>query len=229
MVEAGIPASAINVVTGFGADCGKVLVEHSDIDAIALTGSTETGKAVGAAGMMNMRRMQLELGGKSALVVLKDVDVAEAAKVAAQGIFTHSGQICMANSRIVVEREIYDDFTAALKSEAESLTIGDVRDENSFYGPMINEAAVRKVQNHVDNAVAEGATLLTGGAVKEGLVYKPTVLLEPARSSAAWREESRGCHRRTDFTEPRDEFLVHDAWTKGSDSPVMTPVEVETT
>jgi len=190
LTDAGMPAGSINVVTGFGADCGKHLVEHEDIDAIALTGSSETGKIVGAAGMQKMRRMQLELGGKSALLVLRDADVTKAAKTAAQGIFTHSGQICMANSRIIVEAPIFDAFLSAMKVEAESLNIGDLRDPASFYGPLINQKAVNKVQEHVDGAVAEGATLLTGGEVKEGLVYKPTILVEPSRSSAAWRDES---------------------------------------
>ncbi len=190
LIEAGIPANAINVVTGFGLECGKPLVEHADINAIALTGSTETGKSVGASAMQNMRRMQLELGGKSALVVLRDVDVNKAAKIAAQGIFIHSGQICMANSRIIVDRSIMQDFLTAFKAEAESLKIGDVRDPDSFYGPLINQNAVNKVQDHVDQAVAAGATLLTGGKVKDGLVYEPTILVGTPRKCGAWVKES---------------------------------------
>ncbi|MEH6549228.1 MAG: aldehyde dehydrogenase family protein [Pseudomonadales bacterium] len=192
MVEAGLPPEAISVIPGFGAECGAPLVSHSELDGIALTGSTTTGKAIGAVVMQSMVRAQLELGGKSALLVLKDYDPAKAAKIAAQGMFNHSGQICMANSRIVVEREVYADFCSALKTECESLKIGDVRDTASVYGPLINRAAVDKIIAHQQDAVDRGATVLTGGEVYQGLVYKPTVLLEPTRDSTVWRDESFG-------------------------------------
>ncbi len=192
LVEAGIPAAAINVVTGFGADCGAPLTAHADIDCIALTGSTATGTVVGAQSMQRMRRCQLELGGKSALLVLRDADPVASANIAAQGIFTHAGQICMANSRILVERPIYEEFIAALKQAAEAIHLGDLRDERTQYGPLINRAAVTKVMGHIEQAVTEGATVLTGAEIERGLVIRPTVLLEPDRSSAVWREESFG-------------------------------------
>ena len=192
MVDAGLVAEAISVVPGFGQDCGAPLVRHPDIDCIALTGSTQTGIAIGAEAMQNMRRSQLELGGKSAMLVLRDADPVAAAKIAAQGIFTHAGQICMANSRIVVERAVYQQFIAALKVEAQALPIGDLRDPATVYGPLINRRSLEKVLGHIETAVAEGAQLLTGGKVKQGLVLKPTVLLQPATSSAVWREESFG-------------------------------------
>ena len=192
MVDAGLVAEAISVVPGFGQDCGAPLVRHPDIDCIALTGSTQTGIAIGAEAMQNMRRSQLELGGKSAMLVLRDADPVAAAKIAAQGIFTHAGQICMANSRIVVERAVYQQFIAALKVEAQALPIGDLRDPATVYGPLINRRSLEKVLGHIETAVAEGAQLLTGGEVKQGLVLKPTVLLQPATGSAVWREESFG-------------------------------------
>ena len=192
MVDAGLVAEAISVVPGFGQDCGAPLVRHPDIDCIALTGSTQTGIAIGAEAMKNMRRSQLELGGKSAMLVLRDADPVAAAKIAAQGIFTHAGQICMANSRIVVERAVYQQFIAALKVEAQALPIGDLRDPATVYGPLINRRSLEKVLGHIETAVAEGAQLLTGGEVKQGLVLKPTVLLQPATSSVVWREESFG-------------------------------------
>lgn len=192
LLESGIPAAAINVVTGFGAECGAPLAEHAGIDCIALTGSTATGIAIGSRAMARMRRCQLELGGKSALLVLRDADPQEAARVAAQGIFTHAGQICMANSRIVVERPIYDLFVAALKAAAEEIYLGDLRDERTRYGPLINRRAVDKVMAHIDQAVAGGACLLTGGEIHHGLTVAPTVLLEPDRGGGVWREESFG-------------------------------------
>ncbi|GAA5525448.1 glutarate-semialdehyde dehydrogenase [Microbulbifer aestuariivivens] len=192
LLDAGVPPEAVSVVTGFGAECGAELINHPDVRCIALTGSTNTGIAVGQAGLTKMRRMQLELGGKSALLVLKDMDPVKAAKIAAQGIFTHSGQICMANSRIAVEREIYQPFIEALKAEAESLYLGDLREERTVYGPLINARAVEKVLEHVRAAVDGGAKILTGGEIYKGLVVKPTVLLDPPRDSLAWREESFG-------------------------------------
>lgn len=192
LLDAGVPAQAVSVVTGFGAECGAPLVDHPEVDCIALTGSTQTGIAIGARSMQHMRRCQLELGGKSALLVLRDADPVAAAEIAAQGIFTHAGQICMANSRIVVERPVYKEFLVALKAAAESIYLGDLRDERTRYGPLINRAAVEKVQTHIQDALAGGATLLTGGDIQGGLVLKPTVLLEPDRNASAWRDESFG-------------------------------------
>lgn len=192
LVDAGLPPDAMNVVTGFGTECGAALVSHKDIDAIALTGSTRTGKIIGAEAMQRMRPVQLELGGKSALIVLKDADPAKSAAIAAQGIFTHAGQICMANSRIIVDREIADEFLSRLKQEAEQLKIGDLRDPDTLYGPLINRQAVEKVLNHINQAVDAGASLLTGGEIAQGLVIKPTILLNPPKEQSVWCEESFG-------------------------------------
>lgn len=192
LLDAGVPPEAVSVLTGYGQEVGAPLVEASGVDCIALTGSTATGVAIGARSMQHMRRCQLELGGKSALLVLRDADPAKAAEIAAQGIFTHAGQICMANSRLVVERPVYDDFLRALKDACERIPLGDLRDEATRYGPLINRAALDKVLAHIDQALEAGATLLTGGKVERGLTLQPTVLLEPPRDSAVWREESFG-------------------------------------
>ena len=192
LLEAGLPPAAISVLPGFGDECGAALVNHAAVKGIALTGSTETGKSIGRAAMQHMTRVQLELGGKSALLVLRDSDPERAAALAIQGMFNHAGQICMANSRMIVEAPVFDDFSQALKQGCETLRIGDVRDTDSAYGPLINRRALEKVQAHQQDALANGASLLTGGAVHSGLVYQPTVLLEPGRDSSLWREESFG-------------------------------------
>ncbi|GMG86307.1 aldehyde dehydrogenase family protein [Biformimicrobium ophioploci] len=192
LLDAGMPPATVNIVTGYGGECGAELVNHPDVRCIALTGSTATGIQVGQSALTKMRRMQLELGGKSAMLVLEDADPVHAAKIAAQGIFTHAGQICMANSRIVVANRVYDEFVQALKAEAESLHLGDLRDERTTYGPLINARAAEKVLEHIREAVSAGARLLTGGEILKGLVIKPTVLLEVPRDCAAWREESFG-------------------------------------
>ncbi|WP_448212001.1 aldehyde dehydrogenase family protein [Colwellia sp. MEBiC06753] len=198
LVEAGIPAAAVNVVTGFGVECGAPLVEHEDVDCIALTGSTQTGIHIGAVAMKRMVKAQLELGGKSAAIVCKDVDPQKAAAIVAQGIFTHGGQICMANSRVIVDEAIYDEFIAALKTIAENLAIGPLRDANTVYGPLINRQAVDKISRHIDHAISEGAQLLTGGKPipypdgTASLVFQPTVLLNTPSSASAWCDESFG-------------------------------------
>ncbi len=192
LTEAGMPDGVINVVTGLPLECGEPLVTHEDIDCIALTGSTATGVNVGTAAMQRMRRMQLELGGKSAILVLNDMDPAEAAVIVADGMFAHAGQICMANSRIVVETGIFDAFSDALKTRLESLPLGDQRDSSTVYGPLINRRALEKVQAHQQSAIERGAKLLTGGRVRSGLVYEPTIVVEPPRDCSLWRDESFG-------------------------------------
>lgn len=190
--EAGMPDGVVNVITGLPAECGAPLVSHAGVDCIALTGSTATGIAVGTAAIQGMRRVQLELGGKSAVIVLRDADLAEAARIVAEGMFAHAGQICMANSRIIVEAGIYDEFTELLKQQVEALFLGDQRDPRSAYGPLINRSALEKVQAHQQDAVARGATILTGGKIRSGLVYEPTIVMEPSRDSSLWRDESFG-------------------------------------
>ncbi len=189
---AGIPAGVLNVVTGFGRDCGEPLVTHPDVRAIAFTGSTGTGVAILRSAAASMKRVQLELGGKNPLLVLGDADPVEAAAVALAGAFPHAGQICMAASRIIVDRAIARPFEAALIRGAEALHLGDLRDPRTAYGPLIHDAAVRKVQAHVDGAVAAGARVLTGGSVHHGRVYRPTFLASVPRAAAAWTDETFG-------------------------------------
>jgi aldehyde dehydrogenase (NAD+) len=190
--EVGWPSGVFNVVTGYGHECGEALVNHAGVAGVALTGSTATGQRVGAAAITRMRALQLELGGKNPLIALADVDPTRAAAIAAEGVFYHAGQICMANARVLVERPIAEPFAAALAQRAESLKLGDLRDEATAYGPLINAAALRKVEQHVARAIAAGAKLLAGGTPHHGLVYRPTVLWNPPLDCEAWREETFG-------------------------------------
>jgi len=192
LTEAGMPAGSVNILTGFAADCGAPLVDHPGIDCVALTGSTATGVSVGGAAIRRMRRAQLELGGKSAILVLRDVNPDKAAAIVRDGMFGHAGQICMANSRIIVEAPIFDDFCAALKIACEAMHLGDLRDPDTAYGPLINRKALEKVEQHQADALERGGTLLTGGKVRKGLTYEPTIIVEPPRDSTLWRDESFG-------------------------------------
>lgn len=190
LLEAGLPPDSFNVVTGFGAECGAPLVDHPDVDALALTGATQTGRLIAVAAARRLRRVQLELGGKNALIVLADFDPREAAEIAAAGIFVHAGQICMANSRVIVEASLLDAFTDAFIAKAASLHLSDLRDQATIYGPLINRRALDKALGQVDAAVGGGARLLHGGGAVRGLTMAPTILADPPSDSAAWRVES---------------------------------------
>ncbi len=188
--EAGLPDGVLNVVNGYGNEIGESLIANKKVRGVALTGSTETGKIVGTQAIQGMKAMQLELGGKNPLIILEDFDADKAAEIAAEGIFTHAGQICMANSRVLAEQKIADGFCEKLVEKAEGLKLGDLRDEDTFYGTLINKKALEKVELHVKDAVEKGAKLLTGGEAFDGLIYKPTVLLNPPKNSLAWCEET---------------------------------------
>ncbi|HEX2618743.1 MAG TPA: aldehyde dehydrogenase family protein, partial [Phototrophicaceae bacterium] len=190
--EAGMPPGVLNVVTGYGTEIGMALVEHPQIQGIAFTGSTSTGVRIGQAAMPTMKRLQLELGGKNPLIVLRDIDIEEAAHIAAIGAYYHAGQICMSGSRLIVERSIVEPFTAALVRRAQNLRLGDLRDLTTAYGPLINERALHKVQSHVDAALQAGGELVCGGTVKSGLTYNATVLYDVPMDCIAWREETFG-------------------------------------
>ncbi len=190
--EAGLPDGVFNVVTGYGAECGEPLAKHAGINGIALTGSTATGVKIGQIAAQSMKRVQLELGGKNPLLVLKDANIQESAEIAAVGAFTHAGQICMSSSRILVEAPHGRAFAEALAKKAARLHLGDLRDEKTAYGPLINQRAVEKVQSHVQAAVAGGGEVLTGGQVHSGLVFQPTVIWNPPQSGPSWCDETFG-------------------------------------
>lgn len=192
LIEAGIPAGTVNVLTGYGAEVGEPLVKHEHVKGIALTGSTGTGIKVASLAVNTMKRMQLELGGKNPLLVLNDADPDEAAEIAAVGAYYHAGQICMSSSRIIVEKRIAKAFAKALSKKASSLYLGELRDERTAYGPLINQKALDKVKRHVDDALSGGAKLMAGGGVHSGFTYKPTVLFNPPRNNTSWSEETFG-------------------------------------
>jgi aldehyde dehydrogenase (NAD+) len=191
-VEADALAGLVNVVTGLGDEAGRALVEHPRVDGIAFTGSTAVGRRIGAAAALRMARVQLELGGKNPVIVLGDADPERAAAIIAQGAFAHAGQICMAGSRVIVERALVEPLTAALVRAAESIHLGDRRDARSLYGPLINDAAVEKVTAQLEGATARGARVLTGGRPRTGRVFAPTVVRHVAPDCDLWREETFG-------------------------------------
>jgi len=193
-IEAGFPPGALNVVCGRGASAGAALAAHPDVRKISFTGSTEVGRRIGHAAVDNMARFTLELGGKSPLIVLDDADPAAAAQGAANGIFFHQGQVCTAGSRVYVQRGIFDKVVAQLAQAAEGLHIGSGFDPKAQFGPLVSRRHMDRVMAHIDGAVAEGATLVTGGAraFDGGCFVKPTVFVDAKPSMRIVREEVFG-------------------------------------
>jgi benzaldehyde dehydrogenase (NAD) len=188
--EAGLPEGLLHVIPG-GAEVGQAMCEDPHIRMISFTGSTATGRLVGAAAGRTLKRTVLELGGNSPLVVLDDADIEAASSAGAWGSFLHQGQICLAVSRHIVHESIADAYLEALTARASHLPVGNPATEEVALGPIINEKQVNRVQRIVDETVAAGARVTVGGS-HEGLFYKPTVLAGVTPEMAAFREEIFG-------------------------------------
>ncbi|AZH25338.1 aldehyde dehydrogenase [Haloplanus aerogenes] len=193
-LDAGFPPGALNVVTGF-AEAGAALAGHEDIDRVALTGGPTAGKAVAKAAAENVVPSTLELGGKSPNIVFPDADLDTAVTGAIKGIFAASGQTCIAGSRLFLHESIADDFLDRLIERTEAISLGDPLDEATEMGPIVSAEQLAGVRDHVDRAVDDGATLLTGGEEREvpdGPFYPPTILGDVTNDMAIAREEVFG-------------------------------------
>ncbi|MET7475543.1 aldehyde dehydrogenase family protein [Streptomyces sp. NPDC005648] len=176
--ETDIPAGVVNVLTSSGPETGELLTTHPDIDMITFTGSTPVGKAIMAAASASLKRVFLELGGKSAMIVLDDADLANAAVFAAFTICSHAGQGCALTSRLLVPRDKHDQMVGLVAAMLGKVKYGDPADPATNMGPLISEKQRSKVHGMVERAVADGARLVTGGrpAEREGFFYEPTLL-----------------------------------------------------
>lgn len=176
--EAGFPPGVVNIVPGYGNTAGEAIARHMDIDKVAFTGSTQTGRKVmvGAA-ESNLKRVTLELGGKSPLIVFADCDLDFAVTVAHGAIMTNHGQNCCAGSRTFVQDSIYDQFVEKSRELVESRTVGDPFDPLTQQGPQVNKAQLDKVLSYVEQGKAQGANLVFGGerVGEKGFFVKPTV------------------------------------------------------
>ena len=193
-VEAGYPAGVLNVVTGLGHTAGAALAAHPGIHKIAFTGSTEIGKLVGKAAMENMTRCSLELGGKSPVIVLDDVDPAVAAAGAAQAIFFNQGQVCTAGSRLYVHRSRFDEVVEQLSAIAAGMKMGPGIDPTTQIGPLVSKVQQNRVMDYVNSGYAEGARAAAGGAAGDGpgCFVRPTVLVDVHDNMRVVREEIFG-------------------------------------
>jgi aldehyde dehydrogenase (NAD+) len=193
-LEAGIPAGVLNVVPGFGKSAGAALVDHPDVDKVTFTGSPGVGRQIlrGAAG--NLKRVTLELGGKSANIIFPDSDLDAAARAAASGIFFNTGQVCSAGSRILVHDSIHDEVVERLVGRAQSIRLGDPRDAQTSMGPIVSEAQMQRVLNYVDIGKREGAELAAGGARvgERGYFVAPTVFANVEHRMRISQEEIFG-------------------------------------
>jgi aldehyde dehydrogenase (NAD+) len=192
--KAGFPPGALNVVTGF-AEAGAALTGHDEIDRVALTGGPEAGRAVATAAADNIVPSTLELGGKSPNIVFPDADIENAVTGAIKGIFAASGQTCIAGSRLFLHEEIAKPFLDRLVERTEQIELGDPLDEATEMGPIVSEAQLAGVTDHVNRALDNGATLLTGGPerdVPDGPFYPPTILTDVTNDMPIAREEVFG-------------------------------------
>ena len=189
-LDAWLPEGVLNVVAGPGSVCGRRLVEHPGVAKIAFTGSTEVGRGIAAGAARTIKRVTLELGGKSANVVFADADLEAAAAAAPMAVFGNAGQDCCARSRILVERSVLDDFLAALKPAVEAIAVGDPLAEETAMGPLISAGQRETVASYVP----EGAPVAIRGSAPDGPGYwfPPTVLAPMSNGDRAATEEIFG-------------------------------------
>ena len=196
MVDAGVPAGVFNLLTG-ASEAGRCLAEHPDVDKIAFTGSTATGQSIIRASAVNVKRLSLELGGKSPQIIFSDADLDAAVPAAAMGIFANSGQLCSAGSRLFVQRSICEEFTERVLDFAGALTVGDSLDPMTDLGPLVSERQLARVLDYVQSARSDGATAVLGGdrlggELLNGFFMPPTVFAGASDSMRAVREEIFG-------------------------------------
>jgi acyl-CoA reductase-like NAD-dependent aldehyde dehydrogenase len=194
LLEADVPPGVVNIVTGLGHIAGAAIAEHPGVDKVGFTGSTEVGKKILIASAGNLKRVTLELGGKSPNIVFPDADLDAAAATAAQGFCFLSGQICVAASRILVHRSVHDDFARKLAAQVRAFSVGDPFDPLTMMGPVVSREQFDRVTSYFDVGRADGAQLLTGGAAldRPGFFVEPTIFANADNRMRIAREEVFG-------------------------------------
>jgi phenylacetaldehyde dehydrogenase len=192
--EAGLPDGVVNIVTGYGETTGAAIAAHPGIDKIAFTGSTQTGKLIIQAASGNLKRVTLELGGKSPVLVFKDADLIKAMPFIAAGIFANAGQVCTAGSRVYVQRDVCDQVLEGLTKAAKALRLGGSQDADATMGPLISAKQRERVAMLVDEGRRDGASIVTGGksVARAGYFFEPTIITEVNSSMRLVREEIFG-------------------------------------
>jgi acyl-CoA reductase-like NAD-dependent aldehyde dehydrogenase len=189
--EAKLPPGVLNVVPGPAQDVGDVLLTDPRVRMITFTGSTKVGKLIAVEAARNLKKFTLEMGGKNPLIVLRDADVDYAVRAGCFGIYFHQGQVCMANSRIIVEAPVFDEFCEKFAARAKTYKVGDPHDPQTVIGPLIRRTQCAFIDEHVADAAAKGATVLTGGTHQDNF-YQPTVIAGVTSQMRIYSEESFG-------------------------------------
>lgn len=194
--EAGLPAGVLNILTGPGSIVGQAIVEHKGVDKLAFTGSGPVGSAIMRTAAQDIKRVSLELGGKSPFVVFGDADIEKAVEWIMFGIFWNQGQVCSATSRVLVEASIYDRLLARLVDATRNIKIGDGLEEDVLLGPLVSQKQHQQVKAAIEAAKAAGATVACGGerpaGFEKGYYLEPTILVDVPLDSSAWIEEIFG-------------------------------------
>ena len=191
-IEAGFPPGVLNVVQGFGPDsAGAELTENVDVDRITFTGESGTGRIIGGIAAARLCPVSLELGGKGANIVFADAELDNAVDWAVQAIFRNAGQVCLAGSRLYVQRDVYDEFLHRFVQAAEALRIGDPTDPTTEFGPLASAEHYAKVSGYVDSIEDDGGKVLTGG-LGDGWFVRPTIVVDAPVEARVCREEIFG-------------------------------------
>ena len=193
-LEAGIPPGVLNVVTGYG-DAGAALADHDDVDKVAFTGSTEVGKLIAqASGRTNLKRVSLELGGKSPNIVLSDADVGNAIAGAAMGIFFNQGEVCTAGSRLYIHQNLFDEVVEGVARAADAIKVGHGMSPDTEMGPLVSAEQFERVTSYLEVGRSAGNRAVAGGSAIEGPGYfvQPTVLVDASADDRLVREEIFG-------------------------------------
>ena len=189
--EAKLPPGVLNVVPGPAKDIGDVLLTDPRVRMITFTGSTKVGKLIAVEAAKNLKKFTLEMGGKNPLIVLQDADVDYAVRAGCFGIYFHQGQVCMANSRIIVEAPVYDEFCEKFAARSKTYKVGDPHDPQTVIGPLIRRSQCSLIDEHVADATDKGAKVLTGGTHHDNF-YQPTVIAGVTSGMRIYSEESFG-------------------------------------
>ena len=198
LAEAGVPDGVANLVLGDGAEAGAPLASHPDVDLVSFTGGLETGRTIMAAAAATVKNVALELGGKNPNVVFADADLETAIDYALTAVFLHSGQVCSAGARLIVDSDVHDEVVDEVVRRAQRIRLGGPFDDHAETGPLISAAHLAKVDAYVARGVAEGATLRCGGArpddpaLGDGHYYLPTVLDDCTQAMSVVHDESFG-------------------------------------
>lgn len=195
--KAGFPAGSINLISGYGKTAGAAIAQHMDIDKVAFTGSTATGRAIlRAAANSNLKKVTLELGGKSPNIIFADADIQQAVDWSVWGIHMNFGQTCHAGTRIYVHEDVYDEFLEAYTAKMKAITVGDNQDKNNDQGPQNSKMQYEKILGYIDAGKSEGATLHLGGnkvqSANGGYFIQPTIFTDVKPHMKIMREEIFG-------------------------------------